>query len=66
MVMSGAEEIQRLLESGKRHYSNGAFGAAANDFAAVAALDPGNAEAEGYLHMIDEIQNYRNTDLLNP
>lgn len=64
--MTPAEEIRELLASGKRHYQNGAFGAAANDFARAAELDPGNAEAEGYLHMIDEIQNYRNTDLLNP
>ena len=64
--MSAAEEIRELLESGKAHYRNGAFAAAANDFRAVTALDPGNAEAEGWLHMIDEIQNYRNTDLLNP
>ncbi len=64
--MSAADEIRKLLESGKRHYADGAFGSAANDFAAAAALDPGNAEAEGYLHMIDEIQNFRNTDLLNP
>lgn len=64
--MSEGEKIRELLESGRRHYAAGAFGAAANDFTTVIALDPDNAEAEGYLHMIDEIQNFRNTDLLNP
>ncbi len=64
--MSASEKIRELLESGKRHYAAGNFGAAANDFTAIVAIDQGNTEAKGYLHMIDEIQNYRNTDLLNP
>jgi hypothetical protein len=64
--MSREQEISELLERGREHYRAGAFGAAANDFGAVAAIDPDNEEALGYLFMIDEIQNFRNTDLLNP
>jgi hypothetical protein len=60
------EEITALLERARAHYRAGEFGAAANDFGAVVALDPANEEAQGYLFMIDEIQNFRNTDLLNP
>lgn len=58
--------IRELLESGRAHYRANRFGAAANDFARVAELAPGNVEAAGYLEMIEEILNYRNTDLINP
>jgi nicotinate-nucleotide adenylyltransferase len=58
--------IRALLESGRAHYRRGEFGAAANDFARVRELSPWEPEAEGYLCMIDDIQNFRNTDLLNP
>jgi hypothetical protein len=66
MEVTREQEIPELLERGKEHYRAGAFGAAANDFGAVVALDSSNDEALGYLYMIDEIQNFRNTDLLNP
>ncbi len=58
--------VRTLLESGRRHYRANGFGAAANDFARVLELAPGNVEAAGYLEMIEEILNYRNTDLINP
>jgi Flp pilus assembly protein TadD len=58
--------VRELLESGREHYREGRFGAAANDFALARELSPLNTEAAGYLDMIDEIQNYRNTDLMNP
>jgi tetratricopeptide (TPR) repeat protein len=45
MEMSREQEISQLLERGKEHYRKGAFGAAANDFGAVVALDPDNEEA---------------------
>jgi hypothetical protein len=66
MEVTREEQIPELLERARAHYRAGEFGAAANDFGAVAALDPSNEEAQGYLFMIDEIQNFRNTDLLNP
>ncbi len=58
--------IRELLAAGREHYRAGEFGAAANEFARVAELSPLNAEAAGYLEMIDDILSYRNTDLLNP
>ncbi|MDR2890176.1 MAG: nicotinate-nicotinamide nucleotide adenylyltransferase [Alistipes sp.] len=58
--------VRELLESGRNHHRANRFGAAANDFARVLALAPANAEAAGYLELIEEILNYRNTDLLNP
>lgn len=59
-------EVRALLESGRARYRAGEFGAAANDFSTVLSLAPGNTEAAGYLEIIEEILNYRNTDLLNP
>lgn len=61
-----ATEVRRRLESGRENYKNGAFGAAANDFARVLELAPDNTEAAEFQHIIDEILNFRNTDLLNP
>ena len=58
--------IRALLASGREHYRAGRFGDAANDFARARELSPWSVEATGYLAMIDDIQNYRNTDLINP
>lgn len=66
MAMTAPNEVSRLLESGKRHYRDGAFGAAANDFSRALEIEPGNTEAREFLTIIDDIQNYRYTDLLNP
>ncbi len=59
-------QIRALLASGREHYRAGRFGEAANDFARARELSPWSVEAAGYLTMIDDIQNYRNTDLINP
>lgn len=64
--MTRREEIAELLERGKHHYRSGAFGTAANDFKRVLEADPDNTEASEFLVLIDEILNFRNTDLLNP
>jgi hypothetical protein len=66
MEMTRKEQIPELLEHARAHFRAGEFGAAANDFGAVLTLDSANEEAQGYLYIIDEIQNFRNTDLLNP
>jgi hypothetical protein len=66
MEVTLEQRIAELLATARHHYRRGEFGAAANDFGAVVALDPSNEEAQGYLFMIDEIQNFRNTDMLNP
>jgi guanylate kinase len=58
--------IRDLLAEGRAHYRAGEFGAARNSFASAAELSPWNTQAAGYLEMIEDIQNYRNTDLLNP
>ena len=59
-------EIRAMLASGRDHYRGGRLGDAANDFSRALELSPWSTEAAGYLEMIDEIQNFRNTDLLNP
>ncbi|MDR2894744.1 MAG: nicotinate (nicotinamide) nucleotide adenylyltransferase [Alistipes sp.] len=58
--------VRELLESGREHFRARRMGDAANDFARAAELSPWCLEATGYLEMIDEIQSYRNTDLINP
>ncbi len=65
-ISISSTEIRALLAEGRAHYRAGAFGAAFNDFSKVRRLAPTNSEAAGYLQMIDDIQNFRNTDLLNP
>lgn len=59
-------ETAKILEKAKSHYRSGSFGEAANDFARVLEIEPDNTEAAEYLVMIEEIQSYRYTDLLNP
>lgn len=57
---------QAYLERAKLYYRSGMFGEAANDFARALEIEPQNTEAAQYLVMIEEIQSYRYTDLLNP
>lgn len=59
-------EIRALLAAGRENYRAGRFADAANDFTRARELSPWSTEAAGYLEMIDDIRNYRNTDLLNP
>lgn len=60
------DEIGLLLQRGKLHHREGRFDQAYNDFVRVLALDPGNAEAQGYLSLLKEIFAFRYTDLYNP
>ncbi len=59
-------QIRALLADGREKYRAGHFGAALNDFLRVLDLAPTNAEAAGYRQLIDEILEFRNTDILNP
>jgi guanylate kinase len=58
--------IRSLLSEGRTHYRAGEFGAAVNAFKQAAGMSPWSTQAHGYLEMIEDIQNYRNTDLINP
>jgi guanylate kinase len=58
--------IRELLDEGRDRYRAGEFGAARNAFARAAEMSPWSTEAAGYLEMIEDIQTFRNTDLLNP
>lgn len=60
------DEVALLLQRGKLHHREGRFDQAYNDFVRVLALDPGNAEAQGYLSLLKEIFAFRYTDLYNP
>lgn len=59
-------DAQLLLQRGKLHHREGRFDLAYNDFIGVLALDPNNAEAQGYLMLLKEIFAFRYTDLYNP
>jgi nicotinic acid mononucleotide adenylyltransferase len=59
-------EVRALLAEGRRLYGAGELGAAATAFIRARELSPWSAEAAGYLEMIEDIQSYRNTDILNP
>lgn len=54
------------LESAKGHYKNGNFGAAINDLNRTLELDPSCEEAQVLLLMLQEILDFRYTDVYNP
>lgn len=58
--------VSALLGRGKLYYRAGLFGPAANDFRQALEIEPENTEAEQYILLIDEIQAYRYTDIMNP
>ncbi len=72
-VLEGAPEmeisstrVRELLAEGRERFREGDFAGAANSFGEAVGMAPVNREAAGYLHLISEIQNFKNTDLMNP
>ena len=57
---------QLLLQRGKAYHRAGRFDHAYNDFIAVLAADPDNAEAREYLKLLKEIFAFHYVDLYNP
>lgn len=57
---------QLLLQRGKAYHRAGRFDHAYNDFVAVLATDPDNAEAREYLKLLKEIFAFHYVDLYNP
>lgn len=57
---------QLLLQRGKAYHRAGRFDRAYNDFVAVLAADPENAEAREYLKLLKEIFAFHYVDLYNP
>ncbi len=61
-----ANDPTALCERGKRRYSRAEFGPALNDFNRLLELEPDNTEARQYVEIIQEILQFRYTDLYNP
>lgn len=60
------ERADLYLERGKEHFKVHNLGAALNDFMKVCEIEPECTEAQEYVVMIDEILEYRYTDIMNP
>jgi tetratricopeptide (TPR) repeat protein len=60
------ETVDYYLLKGKIEQKFQNWGEAINAFNRVLDLDPGNSEAENNLHLIQNILNFWNPDLLNP
>ena len=54
------------MQRGRLLYRAGLFHRALNDFRKVRELDGTNAEADAYIEMLQEIFDFRYTDLYNP
>lgn len=54
------------LQRGKEYHRAGRFDLAYNDFVAVLAADPDNAEAREYISLLKEIFAFHYVDLYNP
>lgn len=54
------------FERGRLHYKAGDFPSALNDFNEGLTFDAENTEAQQYVRMINEILDYRYTDIYNP
>ena len=61
-----AANADLLVERGKLHYRLNEWGAALNDFNRALALDKEHTEARQYVEMVQEILQFRYTDLYNP
>lgn len=61
-----AENVGLLVERGMLHYRLNEWGAALNDFNRALTLDPSHEEARQYVEMVQEILQFRYTDLYNP
>lgn len=60
------DDASLYVERGKWHYRRNEWGNALNDFNRALAADPAHAEALQYVEMVQEILQYRYTDLYNP
>lgn len=60
------DDVELLLERGKLHYRLSEWGPALNDFNAVLRIDAGHVEARQFAQMVQEIFEFRYTDIYNP
>ncbi len=60
------KNAELYMERGRLHYGAADFGHALNDFNRILVLQPDNVTAQQYVRMINEILEYRYTDIYNP
>lgn len=65
-IAAEPQNVSLLVARGKLHYRMGAWGPALNDFNAVLRLNPAHVEAGQYARMVQEIFEFRYTDIYNP
>ncbi len=66
MIAAAPGDARLWLRRARVYHKSGALAEALNDFLEVLRLDPQNSEAAGAAAMIQEIFDYRNTDIYNP
>ncbi len=66
LIEAEPENAALYFERGRLHYGASNFGHALNDFNSGLRLQPENVEAKQYVRMINEILEYRYTDIYNP
>ncbi|MCC8035008.1 MAG: nicotinate (nicotinamide) nucleotide adenylyltransferase [Rikenellaceae bacterium] len=66
LEMGGTVSAGKYLERGKLNYKFTRYEKALNDFIRASELDPDNREAKEYIKLLDDIFEYRYTDLYNP
>lgn len=65
-IKGDPENTGPLMERGRLYHRAGEFGSALNDFLRIVELDAENVEAKEYIKMINEILQFRHTDIYNP
>lgn len=66
MIAGNPSDTESLMERGRLFYRRNKWGEALNDFGRVLELQPGNVEASRMREMINEILEFRYTDIYNP
>ena len=65
-IAAAPENTSLYVERGKLYFKAHDFGNALNDFHKVLSLEPEHVEVGQYVKMINEILDYRYTDIYNP
>jgi hypothetical protein len=60
------ETVEYFMVKGKLEQKFQNWGKAINAFSKVVELEPGNIEAQNHLHLIQNILNFWNPEMLNP
>lgn len=65
-IAAEPDNAGHYIGRGKLHYRNSDFGSALNDFLKARELAPDSVEAAQFISLINEILDFRYTDIYNP